>query len=1107
MPALLKALGYDSAENFLSAEDAAAYGDSLYSHLCRRGKSNLGLQGVYFLGAGTSKAPTPVVAVCWVENEDKAREIHKLVWNQDFVPFVLVESPVAVRLYSGFQYAMPSGQDAETGLIEPIRDFNRISAILEGFRSEEIDAGLLWSKWGQHVDPKKRVDWHLLTNLGRLGKTLRSQKLAKSISHAFIGRYVYLRYLHDRGFLSERKLSRWKLEKAQIFSRDATLEAFTRLNANLDDATDGLNGAVFPFEAGTITQQHLTTVASAFCGDDPKSGQTVFSFAVYDFSYIPIETLSVIYEQFLHEADENQESVVKKRTAQSKGKEQGAYYTPIPLVNFLLAEMDARQPLVAGMKVLDPSCGSGAFLVQTYRMLIERAVRANGSKIIPPSELRAILTNQIFGLDRDTDACRIAEMSLIVTLLDYVDPPDLEGKYKSFRLPKLASKNIFEADFFDQEGDWQRALREKSNLAPFDWIVGNPPWKEITNPPKKSQDQKALNWMLAKDAPPIGGNQIAEAFVWKSCTYLKKGGVSGLVLPAMTLFKDESTAFRKRLFSQVNVWSVVNFANLNHVLFSGRTIVPVMTLFFENSTVSDYDGDPIITYAPLVLNQEANKPLRTGRQLDTWNLVINGSEVREIIRSDAVEGDALTWKLAMWGSYRDKKLLKHLTKFSSLENFCETHKLHCAEGFQLREDPNGISITQQDGKIIVVAVLATGPLEKAGIRVGDRITKIGGQNLLSLNHAIEMLGGKEGSKLVLPIVRNANNGVFEVELDFGGDKLAHHPDLEGKLELDFGLLKKCGRIANFPARALRSIPKSRCWLRIRGGLAGIPASTPPHIIVDVSRRFAVFRDDFVVVPARQIGISGIDLGQDALLRALSLLLTSDLCLYHQFFHSTQWGVEHSIATLRVLRKLPIPPIDNCVQEWAEIHKDIQSRTLAGAPMAPIDQAKINNLVFAAFGLHADERCLIEDFIRVNMLAIKGKVEQEAIRPPKPDELLEYLNTLRGALDDYMKDDSYPASHHITAVQDAKSVMIEIVLREGDAVSPVVKRAKEDESKEFLITRKNLLKQHRQWIYFNRDLRIYSEGRLHLFKPLQRIQWTHRQAVLDAGELIAEAIGN
>jgi len=78
---------------------------------------------------------------------------------------------------------------------------------------------------------------------------------------------------------------------------------------------------------------------------------------VFGVHYIPIETLSVIYEQFLH--------------AEDKGKDAGAYYTPVPLVNFMLQEMEEHSPLRPGMRVLDASCGSGAFLVQCYRRLIE----------------------------------------------------------------------------------------------------------------------------------------------------------------------------------------------------------------------------------------------------------------------------------------------------------------------------------------------------------------------------------------------------------------------------------------------------------------------------------------------------------------------------------------------------------------------------------------------------------------------------------------------------------------------------------------------------------------------------------------------------------------
>ena len=92
------------------------------------------------------------------------------------------------------------------------------------------------------------------------------------------------------------------------------------------------------------------------------------------------------------------------------------------------------------MKVFDPSCGSGAFLVQYYRRLVESVVRKKGK--LKPTELRRLLTNHVFGLDADEKACRVAELSLSLTLLDYINPPDLKT-YPSFQLPKLHDHNIF----------------------------------------------------------------------------------------------------------------------------------------------------------------------------------------------------------------------------------------------------------------------------------------------------------------------------------------------------------------------------------------------------------------------------------------------------------------------------------------------------------------------------------------------------------------------------------------------------------------------------------------------------------------------------------------
>jgi len=96
-------------------------------------------------------------------------------------------------------------------------------------------------------------------------------------------------------------------------------------------------------------------------------------------------------------------------------------------VNFMLEELDAIRPLKQGMRVLDPACGSGAFLVQCYRRVIEQDEEFQPGEPMRPARLRTLLERHIFGVDRDADACRVAELSLSLTLLDYVDPPDLES--------------------------------------------------------------------------------------------------------------------------------------------------------------------------------------------------------------------------------------------------------------------------------------------------------------------------------------------------------------------------------------------------------------------------------------------------------------------------------------------------------------------------------------------------------------------------------------------------------------------------------------------------------------------------------------------------------
>lgn len=395
---LINELGYGSSPNFVRGD---RMGDVVeHAHTFRSARATCNVEGVYLLqesGSSASGLSTPVVFVAKANSEAEADRIHRAVWNQNIVPFLIVWTPSTVRLYSGFRYSAPKKRTRRPpearGLLEPALKFSDVRKGLSNLTADAIDDGTLWRERAAQITPEFRVDWKLLANLRTLGKTLHTKLgLASEVAHALIGKFVYLRYLHDRGILSPRKLEEWGLEHGAVFGRKAERRAVQALIEHVDE---WLNGSIFPLRwtgPDAPTVDHLREVTGVFLGDDADKGQLHLDFQAYDFSFIPIETLSNIYEQFLH--------------AKGEGKDNGAYYTPIPLVNFMVAELNDARPLEKKMRIFDPSCGSGAFLVHCYRRLVESQIRENGGQTPRPSELRDMLVRHIFGLDRDPQAVR-----------------------------------------------------------------------------------------------------------------------------------------------------------------------------------------------------------------------------------------------------------------------------------------------------------------------------------------------------------------------------------------------------------------------------------------------------------------------------------------------------------------------------------------------------------------------------------------------------------------------------------------------------------------------------------------------------------------------------
>lgn len=977
-----------------------------------------------------------------------ADEIHNLVWNQDIVPFVLVRMPVGLRLYSGFKCNVSNVGERE-GVLEPLIQFNEIADRLAEFHSKAIDSGELWLRRGDDVQPDGRAYWSLLANLKELAKKFRDQfgrDNVKSIIHPLIGKYVYLHYLKDRGFLSPWRLKKWQIDPATVYGRTATIAGLRAICVKLDGF---LNGRVFPLKftgASAPNEDQIQRIAGAFAGDT-FNGEWQFHlpFTAFKFDFIPIETLSMIYEQFLHlpdkpDSDEDDE--------QSEGRKAGAYYTPIPVVNYMLAEMDKRRRLQRGVRVWDPSCGSGAFLVQCYRRLIEREFIQRKKKPAP-HELATLLKRHIFGVDMDEDACGVAEFSLYLTLLDYVKPADLK-KHPRFRLPTLRKQNIFCSDFFKFQPFKTR----------FHWAVGNPPWKKLIPGKLEERDERAMKWMKTHaEKMPVGDNSLAQAFAWRCREFTVADGECGLLLPAMTLFEDFSESFRRAFFREHRLRAVTNFSNLAEVLFAGRSRVPAAAFFYSlrEKNVPPDELELTEVFSPLVANQESTRPLTAGIRTETWSITVNGDEVRELPFCDIASGSGLPWKLASWGSGLDASLLGRMSR-----------------NWKRLED----SEANWDRKQERFVVDPKHPERTIGISQGLelRVKKLANEDL---DEVPEVRGKRKLDVKLLDRVRRLFRLTQKELIEVASGENDEAWCRRGRAKLPLAICKPPHVIVsaarNFAvySDAFIVVPPRQIGIVSVNGNRQLLKTLALYLSSDfafyhaflTSTQFGVQRGRATLESLRQIPIPLLRLAPSELVK---------------------WEALHDRLAQTKPRLLPDPKQPD--PELDESPTDEGQDTMV---------EELNRRVYDLLGLDEGERALVHDLVHVSLALNDGKIGQAAMRDAGTGELQAYAEWLQRELDANAAGDT---RHSVTVLRDVRSGFIAVEPADGRATVRVL-AADSAAARAFASTRERLREKRAQWVYFDRALRLYRGKNTYFFKPIHRMHWTRTRAMLDAVDVV------
>ncbi len=650
--------------------------------------------------------------ILFFHNPENEKRIHQLCWNFNKAPIIIFfrghDLPIAdngnelvirldekIEIFNGFDL------NESNGFLNPLSN-----ADIKEFSYWNIVSGRIWEQYAFSFKNENKVDARLLENIGEARTQLiagikegfeqEKSKEASIIVNRILGRLIFTRYLIDRKIKINFK------QKDYLSKDDLTeiIEDKTLLYDLFSHLQDIFNGDLFPFvgdsknakrnkgyEKSKLAQTDLTIISLLFSGGEILLKQPSL-FHLYDFSIIPIELVSNIYEYFMG------------KEKQDKNK---AFYTPPFLVDYLVNE--TIEPFLEKQDTwycttLDPACGSGIFLVETLRRIIVKYKSLNNDVIKNnikrfKYDIINILKDNIYGIDKDREALDVAIFSLYITLLDFIqEPKNIEG----FRFPYLLGSNFFEADFFttsfpeNKENDFI----EKLKRIKLDFIIGNPPWGRVKDSPYMDYSKERLKSepeelsRLQKLFPInhkgqkrkiklVENNEIAQAFLLRTSDFADKDWTTcALLVTSKVLHNLQSNVFRNYFFNKVILDKVVDFSAVSEHLFKQKgeksnTLGPAT--FFVFNWNSKNQNNIIKHYSPKINNF-----------FFTFNtIVIESFDNKDIPQSLLINND-WAWKVYLYGNKLDFKFIKYLkSNYKSINEVISKERFVKGRGVE----PNG----------------------------------------------------------------------------------------------------------------------------------------------------------------------------------------------------------------------------------------------------------------------------------------------------------------------------------------------------------------------------------------------------------------------------------
>lgn len=658
------------------------------------------------------------------EDSDAAYQIRRYAWSGKLSVSILTDFE-EFAIYDCSKKPSPNDK-ASMSRIEYINyeDYlNRFDFLYDTFAKENVLRGSL-EKYNADTKSKKgteSVDIDFLNSLDDLRTKLASnisklnslslRDLNFAVQH-IIDRIIFLRVAEDRGVENYGDLREAcsNLNKKWIASasprNDNTInvhndEKITSKDGNnyykniveIFKKADGkYNSGIFDFSKDKITQniEVDNKVIKEIINDlyYPKSP--------YEFSVISVEIIGNAYEQFLGKTITiGNNSKAKIELKPEVRKAGGVYYTPEYIVDYIVEntvgeKIKGKTPKeIANIKIVDPACGSGSFLIGAYKYLLnyhreyyskQGKKKFLGSKedaITEDGELalwvkKQILINNIFGVDIDSNAVEVTKLSLLLKCMENETPASIMNNQSLFNeraLPSLdenikCGNSLIGNDFYsggdslniDIETqykincfDWESEFSSIFKSGGFDIVIGNPPYvkeytdREIFENIKKSKLVKYYQ----------GKMDLWYFFVCFGLDILKDNGKLGFIAPNNWITNSGASILRNKILTDTKILKYVDFGDFK--VFADAGIQTMVFILNKENISEDYQLDyykvlnkniSILDLSNFLFKDIKNEDISIIKTIMSKNKMLN-----DIITFVDANKEAILYKIKEKGNY------------------------------------------------------------------------------------------------------------------------------------------------------------------------------------------------------------------------------------------------------------------------------------------------------------------------------------------------------------------------------------------------------------------------------------------------------------------------